>query len=110
MHEPLSYYSIPEAQSQDDIINLIRFAKESGLSAVIAKPLKVPVSNKAQQCKKWFGNIYKDAYENSKRRVKGGSWRLPDIYQKALVSSVSDLCDQEGVSFKHCMKDVLTRF
>jgi len=29
LHKPLSDYSLPEAQSRDDIINLVRFAKKN---------------------------------------------------------------------------------
>jgi hypothetical protein len=42
-----------------------------------------------------------------KRRASGGSWRLPDNYQRSLVSTVSDFCAREGIRFKHCMYDML---
>jgi DNA repair photolyase len=109
LHKPLSNYSLPEAQSHDDIINLVRFAKKSGVKSVIAKPLKVPVSKKAQRCKDWFSLIYRDAHRGKKRSARGGSWRLSDDYQKELVSTLANLCSSEGVGFKHCMHDVLTR-
>jgi len=107
IHKPLSHHSIPEAQSRDDIGNLVRFAKKSKVRAVIAKPLKVPFSKNAQRCKKWFATIYRDAYPDKKRRASGGSWRLPDNYQRALVSTVSDFCARERIKFKHCMYDIL---
>jgi deoxyribose-phosphate aldolase len=44
----LTHYSIPEAQTEEDIIQLVHFAKEAGAKAVIARPLKVPISKKAQ--------------------------------------------------------------
>ncbi len=109
LHKPLSHYSIPEAQSHEDIVNLVTFAKDSGVKTVIAKPLKVPISNKAKRCKDWFGIIYSDASPNNRRKTIGGSWRLPENYQKALVSTVSDICTKQGIQFKHCMHDVLTR-
>jgi len=107
-HKPLPYYSIPEAQTKDDITQLVSFAKESGAKAIIASPLKVVVSKRAELAKSWFGELYKDAGGGS-RTVKGGSWRLPEDYQKCLINSVSQVCEQEGVLFKHCMHDVLTR-
>lgn len=109
VHEPLSSYSIPEAQSQDDLGNLVHFAKKSGAKAVIAKPLKISISRNAQRCKELFTPIYRDAYPDKRGRALGGSWRLPDEYQKCLVSTVSHLCAEEGIRFKHCMHDVLTR-
>ena len=108
-HKPLPFYSIPEAQSQDDIFNLIRFAKELSAKAVIVNTLKVPVSKSAQCCKDWFKEIYRDANGGEKRTSRGGSWRLPGEYQKALVSTVSGICALEGIEFKHCMHDLLTR-
>jgi len=109
LHKPLSNYSLPEAQSRNDITNLVHFAKKSGVKSVIAKPLKVPVSKKAQRCKDWFSLIFRDAHRDKKRSARGGSWRLSDDYQKALVSTVADFCADEGVHFKHCIHDVLTR-
>jgi hypothetical protein len=108
LHKPLSHYSLSEAQSQKDILNLVRFSKEVNVSAIIAKPLKVPVSGRAKRCKDWFSPIYFDA-NRGRRTVKGASWRLPEVYQKALVSTLSDMCVQDGIPFRHCMQDVLSR-
>jgi DNA repair photolyase len=72
-HDESSHYGIPEAQTQDDIEQLVHFAKESGAKAVIAKPLKVPISKKAHRCKEWFGTLYKDAGRSQERTAHGGS-------------------------------------
>ena len=108
-HNPLPDYGIPEAQTKNDIESLVKFSADAGASSIIAKPLKVPVSNKAQHCKGWFKTIYSDANEGQGRSVKGGSWRLPERYQKALMSSIHETCKTNGIKFKHCMHDVLTR-
>lgn len=108
-HKPLPCYSIPEAQPLDDIANLVHFVKDSGARAVIAKPLKIPFSRNAERCKDWFAEIYNDAVPGEGRRGRAGSWRLPELYQRVLVSTVADICAQEGIGFKHCMHDVLTR-
>jgi DNA repair photolyase len=108
-HNELAHYGIPEAQNQDDIEQLVRFAKEAGAKAVIAKPLKVPLSKKAQQCKDWFSKLYSDAARSHGRAARGGSWRLSAAYQEALVSSVKDICLNEGIEFRHCKQDVAIR-
>jgi len=108
-HRALPSYSIPEAQTQDDLVNLIRFAGESGAKAIVAKTLKVPISKKAQRCKDCFAEIYRDADPDRERHLEGGSWRLPQTYQDALLSTVSDICDQEGIPFRHCIQNVLSR-
>ena len=108
-HDELAHYGIPEAQTQDDIEQLVRFAKEAGVKAVIAKPLKVPISQKAQRCKEWFGELYKEAGRSQRRTARGGSWRLPGNYQEALVSTVEDICAKEGIEFRHCKHDVALR-
>ena len=108
-HKPLPGYGVPEAQTADDIKSLVKFAKEAGVSSVIVKPLKVPVSNKAQRCKDWFKTLYSDANFGSTGTVRGGSWRLTEKYQKALLSTVHDACKAADINFKHCMHDVMTR-
>lgn len=108
-HRPLSYYSIPEAQSRDDIDNLVQYAKKSKAKAIVAKPLKIPFTRGAHRCKELFTPIYRDAYPDKRIKSSGGSWRLPDNYQGFLVSTVSDCCAQEGIAFKHCMHDILSR-
>jgi len=108
-HKPLPYYSIPEAQTQDDLANLVRFAKDNGAKKIIVNTLKVVLSNKAQQCKDWFADIYADASPDRKRTVKGAAWRLPENYKKALLDSVGEICSQQGIAFAHCKHDVLLR-
>jgi DNA repair photolyase len=108
-HKQLSHYSLPEAQSTDDLVNLIRFAKKAGVKSIIGKPLKIPISNKAKQAKELFGNLYTDSFPDGKRKVQGGSWRLPEEYQKEMISNVAEICEREGIVFKHCKHDLLTR-
>lgn len=108
-HDDLSCYSIPEAQTQEDIIQLVRFAKEAGVKAIIAKTLKMPISKRAQKCKEWFGKLYLDASKSGTRTARGGSWRLPPDYQEALVSSVQEICIHQDIEFRHCKHDVANR-
>ncbi|MGR3319203.1 MAG: hypothetical protein ACUZ8O_12085 [Candidatus Anammoxibacter sp.] len=109
-HLNLNDYNLPEPQTNDDLVRLVEFVKEAGGKAIIAKPLKIPVSNKAKQAKEWFVNIYKDAnHIGGTGKVKGGSYRLPDEYQKAMMMRVKKMCDREGVVFRYCKHDVLRR-
>mgnify|MGYP003968205491 CR=1 FL=1 len=109
VHKSLEYYSLPEAQSADDLVNLIRFAKNAGVKSIIGKPLKIPVSNKAKQAKELFGSLYTDSFPDGKRKVKGGSWRFSEEYQNKLTSSVAEICEKQGIVFKFCKHDLLTR-
>ncbi len=108
-HKPLRDYSLPEAQSHDDLIQLVRFAKETGMKTIICKPLKIPISNKAEKAKHLFGELFRESFPDRKRTVQGGSWRLPGKYQKSILSSVADICKREGIRFKFCKHDVLTK-
>jgi hypothetical protein len=81
----------------------------AGTKAVIAKPLIVPISKKAQRCKEWFRDLNRDACQSKTKTTHGGSWRLVLTYQKALVSRVQDICVREGIEFRHCKHDVATR-
>lgn len=109
LHEALPAYSLPEAQSHEDIVSLVGFAKKFRVKSIIVNTLRIPVSNRAQRCKSWFDSVYQDANKNKKKIVKGWSWRLPDEYQKSLISTVEDICTQEEMTIKHCIHDVLTR-
>jgi len=108
-HRSLPNYGIPEAQKKEDIFSLVQFAKNTGATSIIAKPLKVPFSKNAQRCKDWFKIIYQDANSGKNRISRGGTWRLPEDYQKELFSTVSNICETEGIKFKHCIHDVLSR-
>ncbi len=108
-HAPLSAYSLPEIQTISDLTNLIRYSKEAGVTAVIAKPLKIPISNTAKQAKDLFGQLYSDSYPNGKREARGSSWRLPEHYQKAIMSTLGKICNDEGLSFRYCKHDLLQR-
>jgi hypothetical protein len=50
-----------------------------------------------------------DANDEKGRTVRGGSWRLHENYQQALILTVQQACDPIGVNFKHCMHDVMIR-
>lgn len=108
-HRPLSEYALPEAQSEADLAKLIGFAGHCGVKAIIAKPLKIPVSRKSQGAKNLFASLYAEANVSRKRTARGGSWRLPRDYQNALISSVREMCAGKGLPFKHCLQDLLAR-
>ncbi|MDR4497724.1 MAG: hypothetical protein MRK02_07390 [Candidatus Scalindua sp.] len=108
-HRRLNHYSLPEPQTREDLVSLIRFAKSAGVKTIIGKPLKIPVSNKAAQAKIMFGALFRDSFPIGKRKVQGGSWRLPECYQKSILSSVAAICEKEEIPFKFCKYDVLTR-
>lgn len=109
-HLNLKDYNLPEPQSNEDLTRLVQFVKEAGGKAVIAKPLKIPISSKSGQAKEWFVKLYKDAnHTGNNGKVKGGSYRLPDAYQKAMMVRLREMCDREGVVFRYCKHDVLRR-
>ena len=107
-HAPLGSYGLPEAQSAEDLGSLARFAKSAGVHAVVASPLKVSISDKAQRCKDWFRQLYSDANLGEGKR-RGNKWRLPRACENALLESVREICAGEGVPVKHCLHDVLHR-
>jgi len=108
-HDALPRYMIPEVQTHEDIVNLAHFSKKAKVKAIIVNQLKVPFSKSAQLCKDWFADLYRDANPGGNRTTRAGSWRLPDLYQKALISTVADICHQENIPCRHCMQDVLSR-
>jgi len=108
-HAPLDTYGLPEALPPDAQGKLVQWAADAGVRAVVAKPLKVPVSARARRCKQLFGQLYKDTNGGAKGVVQGGSWRLPRAYQRALIREMEIRCDAAGIAFRHCLHDVLHR-
>ncbi len=108
-HHPLNSYGLPEPQTDNDLAELARFVKNANGKTVISKPLKIPISDKAQQSKDWFVKLYRDANPTGQSIVKGGSYRLPDAYQKAIMTRAKKICEKQGLAFKYCKHDALTR-
>lgn len=108
-HRPFGDYSLPEAQSRDDLIHLVQSAKESGIKTIIGKPLKIPVSNQAEKAKNMFGELFRESFPGRNRTVQGGSWRLPENYQQSILLTAAAICKREGIRFKFCKHDLLTR-
>lgn len=108
-HRDLSTYGLVEAQTREDMESLVDFVSSVGVKAIVAKPLRIPISKKAETAKNWFKDLYLDATGTGKRYTKGRSWRLPEEYQKELMHSLGHVCSQHGMHLKHCMHDVLTR-
>ncbi|MCW4014359.1 MAG: hypothetical protein NWF07_15420, partial [Candidatus Bathyarchaeota archaeon] len=108
-HRHLSSYGLVEAQTREDMKSLVELVSSIGIKCIVAKPLRIPISKKAETGKNWFKDLYLDATATGKRYTKGRSWRLPEEYQKELMHSLDHICSQHGVHLKHCMHDVLTR-
>lgn len=108
-HKPLKNYNLPEPQTNKDLTNLVQFVKSVGGNAILSKPLKIPISDNAKKTKMWFEELYKDANPQRKSKVQGGSYRLPDQYQQSMMLRVKKICNENGITFKYCKQDVLTR-
>jgi DNA repair photolyase len=107
-HGSLATYGLPKAQTRDDLEALAHFANSAGVQALVAKPLKVVVRGHGARAKGWFGRLYADA-GGGQRTMRGGSWRLPESYQKALLARLQEASDGYGVPVRHCVHDVLQR-
>ncbi len=108
-HPPLEAYGLPEAQTLDDIQQLVAAAWDAGARRVVTSPLKVPIAAAGEQAKRWFAVLYRDANGGLRRQQRGGSWRLPEGYRRLLVHTVLDIARAQGMTAAHCRHDLLTR-
>ena len=109
MHGPLSSYGLPEIQAPKDLNALVGFAAEAGVRKIIGKPLKVPVSREGQRGKDLFGNLLTDTHLGRVRTLRGGTWRFPKEYQDAMLERMACIAAEHGMTFSHCLRDVLER-
>jgi len=93
----------PVLQGRDeDLIRLVRWAKQAGAAYIIGKPLKLPV----------MGAVDRELYQQLAPAFadkRGSYWRMPAEEQGRLLQDMRDICAAEGLPFEHCFCNILKR-
>ena len=106
----LTDFGLVEAQTSDDLKNLVAFAAEIGARHVVYSPAKIvrprwqplpaPLNNLLQ--------IYRALAAPEKPVWRGGSWRLPGpVADRLVTGTFLELCRAAGLPAKFCMKNLL---
>ncbi len=103
-------FELPEAQTQNDLENLISLAKEVNVKHIVYSAAKIiqPRGRTLPKSLVKLREVYY-AYAAPEKLVwRGGSWRLPaSVIHQKVISPFLDICRDKGVSFKFCKQNLI---
>ena len=104
--DPLFPRRIPDCPAlqgiDEDLVPLVRWARQVGVDHVISKPLKLPA--------KGVIDHGLQAELAAAFPVKRGSYRrMAQEEQNRLVREMREICASEGIPFEHCFHNILKR-
>jgi DNA repair photolyase len=108
--QAMADFGLPEAQTLDDLQNLVTFACEVKARHIVYSPAKIVKPRGRKLCPKM--QALKQAYEcmaTSRQLVwRGGSWRLPDdLAKEQTVKPFLDICAGAGMPAKFCKQNLI---
>lgn len=106
----LADYGMVEAQTLDDLEQLVRLAKELNVRHVVYSGLKVvkPRGRALSPTMQAFRRVYDDCARPAKPVWRGNSWRLPDVLAREhVIQPFLDICARYGVAAKYCKRDLI---
>ncbi len=101
----LADFGLTEAQTLDDLTDLVRFAKEVGARYVVYSAAKIvqPRSRSLSDTMRAMRQAYEFLAAPQRLIFRGGAWRLPaDVADSQIVKPFLDICRREGVPARHC--------
>lgn len=107
----LADFDLPEAQSLNDLEQLVAFAAEVGAMQIVYSVAKItqprfkPLSETMQKLKQAYEHLC-----NPQRLVfSGGSWRLPhNIAQPHVVEPFLDICHRYNIPITYCKQNLVS--
>jgi len=99
-----------EAQTLDDLRNLVALAKELGARHVVYSPVKVVKPRGCKLCgpMQAMRRAYELLAQPQKLVFHSGSWRLPrEVAQHHIVEPFLEICQDLGVHAKFCMQNLI---
>lgn len=106
----LADFGLPEAQTLDDLHNLVAFAKQVGARHIVYSPMKLiqPRRRQMTQAMIQMKEVYRAMSHPEKLVWRGGSFRLPkNIADHEIVSPFLRICEEVGVTAKFCMTNLI---
>jgi DNA repair photolyase len=106
----LTDFGLPEAQTLEDLDNLVSFAKEVNVKHIVYSASKIvqPRGRKLSKPMATLKDVYK-AYAAPEKLVwQGGSSRLPfDIINQRIVNPFLEICRSHAVKAKFCKQNLV---
>jgi DNA repair photolyase len=109
----LSDFGLVEAQTVEDLENLVGFAKTSGLRHVVYSPVKIvqPRRSKMGPEMRRLLDVYRALAWPERAVWRGGSWRLPSLVaERNVTGPFLDICRRNGMTAKFCMRNLVETF
>jgi len=106
----LAEYGLPEAQTLDDLENLVGFAKDMKVRHVVYSPAKIvrPRGRALAGTMQAWKTAYQTLVAPEKLVWRGGSWRLPPhVAEAKIVRPFLDICKRLGVPAKYCKQNLI---
>ncbi len=101
---------LTEAQTLDDLENLVVLAKDVGANHVIYSPAKIvqPRRRKMNPTMKAMKAVYQALAAPDKPVFRGGSWRLPGhVADAEIIGPFLEICERHGLPVKCCKGNLI---
>jgi len=109
-NQTLRDFGLVEAQTIEDLKNLVQLARHVGVRHVVYSALKIvqPRRRKLDDTMKAMKSVYKAIAAPEKLDWHGGSWRLPRaIASEYVLREFLQICRREGVKARFCAQDLV---
>ncbi len=103
-------FGLPEAQTMEDLGNLVELARQAKVRHVIYSPAKIVQPRGRKLCDRMraLRAVYEAMARPSKLVFRGGSWRLPqDVANAQIASPFLEICKAKDVPAKHCRQNLI---
>ena len=103
-------FGLPEAQTRDDIENLVGLANSVNARHIVYSPAKIvrPRGRSLSGPMRSLKAAYQALAEPEKLVWRGGSWRLPqDIAEIRVLRPFLETCKRQGVMAKYCKQNLI---
>lgn len=105
----LADHGLAEAQTLDDLENLVAFARRVGVRHIVYSPVKIvqPMRRTMPGAMRALRDVYKAMVAPEALVFSQCSWRLPrSVSDAAIVRPFLELCRRHGVSARFCMANL----
>jgi DNA repair photolyase len=103
-------FGLAEAQTNDDLENLVSFAKTAGVRHVVFSPVKIVQPRRSRMAPEMAHllDVYRAIASPEKAVWRGGSWRLPpSVAERSITGPFLEVCQRQGVPAKFCMRNLI---
>ena len=103
--QSMADFGIPEAQTIEELENLVDFAKEMTARHVVYSVARIvqPRGRRLSETMRTMRSVYEAFAAPEKLVWRGNSWRLPqNIAHVKIVYPLLEICKRYGVRAKYC--------